>query len=117
MSSVDSRNICLGSLGYTSQPTLISRTLAYSLSFEIVAINETERVLESLVKHAAGKKALWEWFKIHYDEINQKFAGGISRFARIVKLCTESLSTRQQCEDIHTFFKDKDSEVKPGPEK
>ncbi|KAG0651089.1 Aminopeptidase 2 [Hyphodiscus hymeniophilus] len=110
MSSIDSRNISVGSLGFNSRPELMSRTLSYSLSPEILAINETDRVLESLSKHAAGKEALWEWFKNNYDEINQKIGGGIGRFARAVKLCTENLNTREQCEDVKKFFDGKDTE-------
>lgn len=111
MTSIDKRNICIGALGYCSQSDLISRTLAYSLTPEILAINESDRVIESLTKHASGKQALWEWFKVNYDEIHEKIRGGIGRFARMVVLCTESLTTREQLEDVESFFADKDTEV------
>lgn len=81
------------------------------MSPEIVAINETERVLESLSRHPAGKEALWKWFKTDMDEINKEVGGGLGRFARIVQLCTSNLSTREQWEDIKTFFETKDTEV------
>lgn len=112
MTSIDKRNICIGALGYCSQADLISRTLSYALTPEILSINESDRVVESLTKHAAGKKALWEWFKSNFDEIHQKIGGGIGRFARIVRLCTEHLSTREQLEDVKAFFEDKDTEVR-----
>jgi aminopeptidase 2 len=81
------------------------------LADEVVTINQTGQVLRALTKHAAGKKALWEWFKSNYDEINKKIGGGIGRFPSAVRLCTENLSTREQLEDIKAFFENKDTEV------
>lgn len=111
MTSIDKRDICIGALGYCSEPDLISRTLSYALSPEILAINESELVVESLTKHASGKEALWKWFKSNYDEIHKAIGGGVGRFAEIVQLCTQHLTTREQLEDIKAFFADKDNEV------
>ena len=108
--SIDKRDICLGALGLAGQPDLISRTIAYAMSPEIIAMNETERVLESLAKHAAGKEALWEWFKSNMEEIYGRLGGGLGRFAMFVQLCTR-LCTRGQWEDMKGFFEGKDTEV------
>lgn len=45
------------------------------------------------------------------DEIKKKLGGGLSRFARFVRLCTEDLSTREQWDDVKRFFEGKDTAV------
>jgi aminopeptidase 2 len=109
--SIDKRDICLGALGHASQHALIRRTLEYAVSPDILAINETSRVLNGLTKHAAGKQALWKWLKNDMDNIKRKVFGGSGRFARLVQLCTMSLCTREQWEDVKGFFEGKDTEV------
>ena len=109
--NIDKHDICVGALGYASQPHFISRTLSYAMSPEIIAINKTLEVLKSLTKHAAGKDALWKWFKDNMDEIKTKLGGGLGRLAMFVQLCTEHLSTRNHWNDVSGFFEGKDTEV------
>ncbi len=115
MPSIDKCNICLGPLGFCPKPKLILHTRSHALSPYVLAINETDRVLEPLVKLAAGKTALWEWFKSNINEIKEKVGGVLGRFALIVQLCTANLSTREQFEDVESFFEDKDTDVSIDP--
>jgi hypothetical protein len=101
----------MNSLGYALQPDLISRTLSFAMRPEIIAINKTYDVLETLTKHAPGKEALWIWFKDSMEAVNKKLGGGLGRLAMFVQLCTKHLSTRTQWNDVAEFFKDKDTEV------
>jgi aminopeptidase 2 len=76
-----------------------------------MSINEYDRVLDPLTRHAGGKQALWEWLKVNADAMQKKIGGGSGRFAMLVEQCTNTLSTKEQYEDVRSFFEGRDTEV------
>jgi aminopeptidase 2 len=76
-----------------------------------LARNNTADILETFTKHKLGREMLWNWFKTGYSTFEQKLSGGLGKFARMVKTCTGSLTTREQYEDVKRFFEGKNTEV------
>jgi aminopeptidase 2 len=77
----------------------------------MVAHNDSRNIIRALTKHKAGKQALWQWLKSDMDKIEDSLGHGLGTFARLVQICTSSLTTREHYEDVKKFFKDKNTEV------
>lgn len=110
-SSINQRDTCLASLGSIQSPDLLTRTLEFSLTPEIVSRLEVEVVLRSFPKHKLGKTILWEWTKANLERIRDTVGHGIAGFKYLITIILGGLSTRAQWEDVKSFFEEKDTET------
>jgi hypothetical protein len=65
--TLEQRNVCLNTLGYAQDATLIQRTLDFAVSPEIVARNDSSKILNTLGEHRAGAEAIWSWMKENWE--------------------------------------------------
>ncbi|KAN0092483.1 lysine aminopeptidase ApsA [Hyaloscypha variabilis] len=109
-SSIDKREKCLASLGSTKSPSLLARTLEFSITPDIVSRLEVEVILRSFTKHKLGKTMLWEWVKENMDRIVEAVGDGMEGFRLMIKVILGGLGTREHWEDVKSFFDGKDTE-------
>ncbi|CAM1502388.1 Fc.00g043720.m01.CDS01 [Cosmosporella sp. VM-42] len=100
------RNTALRSLGFAKDPTLIQRTLDYTLSKE-VKTQDIYMPLSGLRAHKEGTLALWSWVKKNWETITKRLPPGISLMGDLVAMSTGSLTKEEQVADIRKFFSDK----------
>ncbi|KAL9112862.1 MAG: hypothetical protein Q9227_002939 [Pyrenula ochraceoflavens] len=109
-SRVELRTNIIDSLGSARDPDVISHVLALSLSPDVIARNETYKLLAPLAKHRQGKEALWAWFVENYDKVVKSVGSALGLLAGVVKTCVGGLGTKEQYEEVKKFFKGKDTE-------
>ncbi|RQM05792.1 hypothetical protein DH86_00004164 [Scytalidium sp. 3C] len=111
VTTLDERDACLISLGAAQDSALISRTLEYAVSDDMLQRRLTQAMLRSVTAHRPGKEALWAWLKSEWERLESSLTGGLGTLARIVQLIVMALATKAQYEDIKSFFQDKDTTV------
>ena len=101
--SLPTRADVLASLGSSTSPSLIARTLTLANSKEVQSSNERHSVIAALATHPTGIASLWEWLKSNWDSVvNEK--GGIMN-ASYVGACFVGFSTKRQLREVEAFLK------------
>ncbi|KAG9244468.1 peptidase family M1-domain-containing protein [Calycina marina] len=108
-SSLEKRNIFLGSLGAARDPSLIERTLALATSPEVVKLNNTTRVLNKLAEHSGGIISLWKWLRQNFDLLHAHLSSNGYGLLSIIELCTDRLVTEEHLTEVKDFFNNKDT--------
>ncbi|PGH04639.1 hypothetical protein AJ79_07036 [Helicocarpus griseus UAMH5409] len=101
------KNTALRCLGSADNPELIQKTLALCLSEEVRA-QDIYMPLSGLRLHANGITARWEWLKQNWAAVTKRLPPEFGMLGSVVQICTASLSTDAQLQDVEAFFKDKD---------
>ena len=75
------KNTALKSLGQTTKPALLRKSLELVLSDQVVAA-DVNTALSQFSTHAEGAKAVWDWLKNNWMAITKKLPpGGLSLLA------------------------------------
>ncbi|OJD17458.1 hypothetical protein AJ78_02429 [Emergomyces pasteurianus Ep9510] len=101
------KNIALRCLGSADNAELIQKTLSLCLSDEVRA-QDIYMPLSGLRLHANGITARWEWLKQNWEAVTKRLPPEFSMLGSVVQICTGSLSTDAQIQDVIAFFKAKD---------
>ena len=102
----DDRNAALRSLGRASDPELIQRTLAYSLS-KHVRDQDVYLPLAGLRAHEEGIEALYAWMKDNWELLVKKMPPSFTMLGMVVTMSTSSFTTQAKLDDIQNFFANK----------
>ena len=106
------KNTALKSLGQTTNPALLSRSLELVLGDQ-VAVADLHTALSHFSTHVEGTKAVWGWLKNNWMAIIKKLPpGGLSLLAHINQRITIGLATVEQLNDVEQFFADKSAYVR-----
>ena len=62
----------------------------------------------SLVGHAEGITALWEYVKKNWDQIYKRFPPNGMMLGAIITISTSAFTQQEQLDDVDRFFADKD---------
>ncbi|RYO84627.1 hypothetical protein DL764_009293 [Monosporascus ibericus] len=104
----DERNTALRSLGRAKDPTLIQRTLDFTLSGEVKS-QDLYLPTSGLRNHAEGIEALFSWLTEKWPEITKRLSGNPPILSSMVNICTGGFAKPEQLEKIEDFFKDIDT--------
>jgi aminopeptidase 2 len=99
----DERNTALRSIGRAKDPELIKRTLSLPLSDEVKG-QDIYLPMASLRTHPEGIKALWNWMKENWAELEKKLPPGLTMLGSVVSISTSSFTHPEQMQDIQDFF-------------
>ncbi|KAK2741234.1 Aminopeptidase 2 mitochondrial [Myotisia sp. PD_48] len=102
------KNTALRSLGSASDPKLIQRTLALSLSDEVRS-QDIYMPLSGLRVHSEGVLARWEWLHSNWDAVTKRIPPAFSMLGTVIQMTCGALSTEQQLKEVEEFFKNKDT--------
>jgi aminopeptidase 2 len=102
----DERNNALRALGRAKTPELIQRTLALSLSDKVKA-QDIYLPIAALRTHPEGIKALWQWVKDNWAELEKRLPPSLTMLSSVVSITTSSFTHREQMKDIEDFFANK----------
>ncbi|KAH7264907.1 peptidase family M1-domain-containing protein [Fusarium redolens] len=100
------RNTALRSLGFAKDPTLIKRTLEYTLT-DNVKTQDIYMPLSGLRAHKEGILALWGWVKDNWDVLTKRLPPGMSLLGDMVAISTSSFTQKDQISDVKSFFEQK----------
>ncbi|QSS64262.1 aminopeptidase [Histoplasma capsulatum] len=101
------KNTALRTLGSAENSELIQKTLSLCLSDEVRA-QDIYMPLSGLRGHTNGITARWAWLKQNWEAVTKRLPPEFSMLGSVVQICTGSLSTDAQIQDVVSFFKDKD---------
>ncbi|RYP54332.1 hypothetical protein DL768_000906 [Monosporascus sp. mg162] len=104
----DERNTALRSLGRAKDPTLIQRTLDFTLSGEVKS-QDLYLPTSGLRNHAEGIEALFSWLTEKWPEITKRLSGNPPILSSMVNICTGGFAKPEQLEKVEDFFKDIDT--------
>lgn len=99
----DERNAALRSLGRASDPALVQRTLAYSLS-KHVKDQDIYLPLAGLRAHKEGIEALYAWLKENWDLLRERMPPSFTLFGNVVSMATSPFTKPEQLKDVEKFF-------------
>lgn len=95
------------SIGRATQPELIQRTLAASLSDDVKS-QDVFNILGGLRAHRAGVEALFDFVVEKWDVFFEKFPPTLSLLGNVVALSTVGFSKKEQLDKINAFYDTKD---------
>lgn len=93
-------------LGRAKSPELIQRSLALSLSDDVKG-QDIYLPISGLRTHPEGIKALWEWVKTNWDELETRLPPSLSMMSSVISISTSSFTHLDQMKDIENFFANK----------
>jgi len=99
----DERNAALRSLGRASDPALVQRTLAYSLT-KHVKDQDIYLPLAGLRAHKPGIEALYAWLKENWDLLRERMPPSFTLFGNVVSMATSPFTKPEQLKDVEKFF-------------
>lgn len=100
------RNAALRSLGSAKDPTLIQRTLAYTLSKHVKS-QDLYMPISSLRGHKEGVVALWAWLQENWEVLTKRLPPGMSMIGDIVTIATGSFTKQEQLAEVEKFFSER----------
>ena len=109
--NTETRRIALSSLGHTTEPQLIQKTLNLILSDKVVKPDISTALLP-FHTHPRGILAAWQWLKDNWDAILARSPkGGISLIKDVISRAANGLASTGQEKDLRSFFDKKDIRV------
>lgn len=93
----------LRSLGLTSDPALMKRTLDFSLSNDVRS-QDTVGVIVGLTGSVEGRKLAWKFVQDQWDELHRRFPG-LFLLSRLVAATTENFVTEEMAVEVENFFR------------
>ena len=105
--SVDGKEICIVSLGRSSNPDLIKDYLQFVLS-EKVASQDVHTGAASLAANAKARTLMWDFLKANWSLVEQRLGSNKVLLQRFVKLSLAKFADHDVEQDIERFFEDKD---------
>ncbi|KAJ1509138.1 Aminopeptidase 2 mitochondrial [Coelomomyces lativittatus] len=107
-SNIDVRYAALSSMGYVQDPSLIQTVLTYSIS-EHVRPQDIHYVWGSLADNPIAWKPLWHFLQHHWVFLSSRYEGNFNMLGTCVSYATKRMTTQEEMQEIHQFFKDKDT--------
>jgi puromycin-sensitive aminopeptidase len=93
----------LRSLGAVSDPTLVQRTLDFSIGNEVRSM-DTVTAIGSVTGSVVGRELAWKFVQDQWEVLHGRYKSGFL-LARLVKSTTENFSTEQRAQEVDAFFK------------
>jgi len=89
-------------LGYTTDPSLLAKTLEYSLSGE-VRDQDVMYIFGSVGGNPNGRLLAWNFLKANWQRINKRFGDGSFLFVRFIEYSTRIVD-ETIAKDVEAFF-------------
>ena len=105
--TADERNTCLRSLGRTTSPELIKKTLGLALSGD-VKTQDIYMPIGGLGSTSRGIEERWKWLTTNWDAINEKLPPTMNMLSSVVSMCCAPFTQKGQMKEVERFFASKD---------
>ncbi|KAK9487097.1 peptidase family M1-domain-containing protein [Lipomyces starkeyi] len=106
--NTDEKNTALRNIGRSKDPKLIQKTLDLILG-GTVRPQDVYLPMGGLRSTKEGTIALWEWVKLHWDELEKLLPPGLSMLSSVVSLSTSGFASEADVQDIEEFFSKKNT--------
>ncbi|KAK9465021.1 peptidase family M1-domain-containing protein [Lipomyces arxii] len=106
--NTDEKNTALRNIGRTKNPKLIQKTLDLILDGS-VRPQDVYLPMGGLRSTKEGTVALWEWVKLHWDELEKLLPPGLSMLSSVVSLSTGGFASEEAVNEIEQFFSKKNT--------
>lgn len=106
--SVDSKEICLQTLGQSKLPEVVNDFLEFNFS-DIVATQDIYSGANSLVLNPKARGPQWEWIKKNWAKVYERLSVNFPLLDRFLRLSLKEFSDHKVEQDIAAFFKEKDN--------
>lgn len=93
----------LRSLGITSDPALIQRTLEFSLSSDVRS-QDTVGVIGGVTGSVEGRRLAWKFLQDNWEELHRRYRGGFL-LSRLVSSTTGNFASEAMAVEVEEFFK------------
>lgn len=101
--ATERRKILYGLSG-ASEPWILSRYLQYSINPEKIKPQDTSRVLVNVANYNPnGRQLTWQFLKLNWGFIREKFGGGFFAFRNIILGVTEGFASEFELQDLKEF--------------
>ncbi|KAI3646235.1 hypothetical protein MP228_009163 [Amoeboaphelidium protococcarum] len=108
-STSEQKNTFLYALGMTRDEKLIKKTLDFALT-PAVASDDISSVMLAMLDSPQGIKIMWEWVKLNWNLLSQRFSSGIlSDLDIMVELSLQALNSQEYYNDAKSFFDSKET--------
>lgn len=93
---------CMRSLGSSSDPKLLERTLQFAIGPEVRS-QDTVFVIGSVAANPLGMELAWKFVQENWAELFKRYDGGFL-LSRLVQMTTANFNTEEKAKEIEAFF-------------
>lgn len=96
---------CLAALGASQDPSLLKRTLAFSLSQEVRS-QDTVFPIMNVAVNRHGRELAWQFLQENWAEFNRRYGDGLFLLRHLISSCTEDFVSEEKAQEVEAFFRD-----------
>lgn len=90
-------------MGYTKEPELASRALAFSIS-SAVRSQDTVSGVSSVAANPAHSQLAWQFFKDNFALFNERYGKGGFMLARLVSAVCSGFNRETEADEVTAYF-------------
>lgn len=106
-SSIDGKEICLGSLARTKNPDILQEYLKFLFSND-VPTQDLHTGAAGLAANSKARDAYWAWLKANWETVEKKMGANKVVYERFIRMSLNKFADHSTEKDIAKFFENKD---------